>query len=333
MHLSHVFNATLLLLSSLVSAQQAVRKTCYPKGPERPDSKHCAGAIAELLQSSGAFTSVGAGECSTEAEIGNCAVSLCGGRGGFISRESIAVAAQIVFASCKNGGYAAGHISLEGFASGYDGLTAETVGVVVSKKEAAMKIWQTGKGNKRRALTRAPRRLHNLSPTELEANATAGLVPTPVGKRNDPWRYQPPPSPRATFTVRGRRQYTLAVMAEENTGRPITHNVATDLDTRMYVNWLEREASTGVILGRAEMGAFSPWMGYFAEDNQNAGEITHGNDHADDDWIALLRAVQDFRNQRGNPAWFSVRVFKGNDGVRGTAVGWFVFDMGPGPLL
>jgi hypothetical protein len=215
-------------------------------------------------------TNPGGSQCTTLRSRGSCAVSLCGSEGS-LQQGEVGTAIWGILSTCTNGQQAGGATDMLGF--GQDKITVELINTASTR---------------RRELTEGTKGI-----------AARGGLSNDVDKRdlvNGAQQYNVPGT-----------GYVLEVIGQRNPGENISNNEAQNLNNAFVNDLGARPWNARVVHGATQAG----WDGfadltYYV--NPRSGN-TYIGDFAPDEPRLIAQAVQDFRNDLGNPGWFSVTLY------------------------
>lgn len=201
---------------------------------------------------------------------GTCAVALCGGEG-HLEQGEVGAAIFGILSSCTNGDRVGGATDMLGF--GQAKITVELIG--------------SGAGS-RRELAEGAKSIAARQDVDTSNN---------VDKRD---------------VVRGAQQYqvpgtgyTLEVVGQRNPGERITDQEAQNLNNAFVNDLGGRPWNARTVHGGTQAG----WDG-FADMTYYVNPVdNYLGDFAVDEPRIIAQAVQDFRNNLGNPGWFAVALY------------------------
>jgi len=208
--------------------------------------------------------------CTTLNSRGSCAVSLCGAEGS-LQQGVVGTAIFGILSSCTNGNRVGGATDMLGF--GQAKITVE----LINTGRTSRREWMEG--------------------TKSIAARQDVNTSNSVDKRdlvNGAQQYQVPGT-----------GYTLEVVGQRNPGERITDQEAQNLNNAFVNNLGTRPWNARTVHG----GVTAGWDG-FADMTYYVNPVdNYLGDFAPDEPRQIAQAVQDFRNNLGNPGWFAVAVY------------------------
>lgn len=307
--------AVITTIVGLVASQstavppQIYSRVCNPPQSTPAVTRDCQNSIDLMALTAGYISGREVG-CLEMAASGSCVIRVCVPAS--IRASAIAVAAADIFGVCKPVGsnshhVVAGQIQMNGFTTSTGGIGNEVMiflggSIIASSKREIDSI----DGLSTREADPVD---NNVSPTRTHGRDLH--LPHRVQVR----------TPAPTYLVSGGLELWLS--DSQMPSRELDSGAANALVTNTGLTWRMQYPTDNVAYATVNTGdGVQAAMGYHAANNNDLGSVDP-TDH-----LELPYAMNEFRNQQGNPGWFAVQVMS-----LGELIGWMVLDVGPGHLL